>query len=63
MKYDFDADRVRDIRLRLGETQVVFAQRLGVTQKIVSRWENGVSRPTWGRVLKALLDAEAEVTV
>lgn len=36
---------LRQARTDLGVTQKVFAQRLGVAQEIVSRWENGIYAP------------------
>ena len=56
----FDRDRVKWIRIRLGESQAAFARRVGVDPDMVSRWERGAV-PTQARVLKALLDAEKEI--
>ena len=56
---DFDATRIKRIRVLLGETQGDFAKRLGVNINMVSRWETGGSEPMRGPILKALLDAEA----
>jgi len=36
---------LRQARLDTGMTQKAFAERLGVAQEIVSRWENGVYAP------------------
>lgn len=49
-------DVVRTIRLQLGESQEVFAERLAVTQTTVSRWETGMSLPLHGtqRTLQTL---------
>ncbi len=58
---DFDAARVKRIRILLGETQAQFAERLSVSPDMVHRWERGKAEPTRGPVLKALLDAEAAV--
>ncbi|KKL07735.1 hypothetical protein LCGC14_2583020 [marine sediment metagenome] len=55
---DFDATRIKRIRVLLGETQTDFAKRLGVNINMVTRWETGQAEPMRGRVLKALLDAE-----
>ena len=56
---DFDAARIKRIRVLLGETQGDFAKRLGVNINMVTRWETGQAEPMRGPVLKALLDAEA----
>ncbi len=45
--------RIRDLRLRLGLTQVQLAERMGVSFASVNRWENGQSRPSglaWQRL-------------
>ena len=55
---DFTGERVKRIRVSLGETQKQFAARLGVHPNIVGIWESGKSKPTSGPALKALLDAE-----
>ena len=38
-------ERIKEVRIRAGVTQKELAERLGVYQKDVSRWESGV-RPT-----------------
>ena len=40
------AQRLADLRKRLGQTQAEFAKTLGVSQVAVSRWEAGLDRPT-----------------
>lgn len=57
---DFTAERVKRIRVLLGETQEQFGSRLKVDGNIVSRWERGDTVPTHARILKALLEAEHE---
>lgn len=57
---DFSPERVMRIRVALGESQKVFADRIGVTTNSVCRYETGQAKPTQARVLKALLEAEAE---
>lgn len=42
----WNSELIKALRLHLGLTQVEFAQRLGVRQKTVSEWENGVYAPT-----------------
>lgn len=44
--YEFPATDVRPLRKSLGMTQVEFADELGVTQALVSRWETGHMNPT-----------------
>ena len=51
--------RVKDLRERLGLTQMQMAERIGVSFATVNRWENGQSKPNrlaWRR----LVDLEAE---
>ncbi len=60
LSLDFTPERVKRIRVLLGETQEQFAERLGVNINMVSRWETGQSEPIRGPVLKALLDAERQ---
>lgn len=43
---EVDPDAVFELRKRTKLTQVEFAQRLLVTARTVSRWEQGVSRPS-----------------
>lgn len=59
--YTFTPERVKGIRIRLGMTQQDFADKLGVHSNTVNLWEKGVTHPTRGPQLKALLDADAEV--
>jgi len=54
----FTPERVKRIRVMLGETQEDFAKRLGVNVNMITRWERGYAEPMRGPVLKALLDAE-----
>ena len=39
-------DQIKQLRARLGLTQVVLAERLGVSFPTVNRWENGKSKPS-----------------
>lgn len=41
----WDAERVRALRERLGLTQRQLADELGVRQQTVSEWETGIYRP------------------
>ena len=54
----FGIERMKWIRVRLGESQQEFAERIGVDSNMVSRYETGHAKPTQARVLKALLEAE-----
>ena len=42
----WNSELIKALRLHMGLTQVEFAERLGVRQKTVSEWENGVYAPT-----------------
>lgn len=59
---EFGPDRIKRIRVSLGLSQAAFSERLGVSKAVISYWETGKYPPKAGRTLKALLDAEAEVT-
>ncbi len=53
--------RVKDLRERLGLTQVQMAAHVGVSFATVNRWENGKSKPTalaWQRLLETNAAAE-----
>lgn len=39
------AERLKEARTRKGLKQVEFAEMIGVSQKDISRWENGVRTP------------------
>ncbi len=39
-------ERIRNLRARLGLTQIALADRLGVSFPTVNRWENGKARPS-----------------
>ena len=50
------SNRIRDLREKLGLTQIELSERLGVSFASVNRWENGKSRPTslaWDRLVRA----------
>jgi putative transcriptional regulator len=40
------ASEIRAIRVKAGVSQAVFAEHLGVTTGLVSKWECGVKRPS-----------------
>ena len=44
--------RLRELREFLGETQEVFAERVGVTSQSISDYENGRSQPSKSRVAR-----------
>jgi transcriptional regulator with XRE-family HTH domain len=45
---------IKEARLRVGLTQLELAGRLGVKQPLVARWENGVTRPSFQSLERAL---------
>ena len=57
---EWAADDVRALRLRRGENQQQFAERLGTRQQTVSEWERGSSHPR--RMAQRLLTLLAEET-
>ncbi|RLT35843.1 MAG: helix-turn-helix domain-containing protein [Chloroflexi bacterium] len=54
----WEAETIRALRLRLGESQQAFADRLGTRQQTVSEWERGLSHPR--RMAQRLLGLVAE---
>jgi len=55
-------DEIKDFRLRLGVTQVVFSAMLGVTRVYVNYLESGKSRPSKTlRLLLSCLENKVEV--
>ena len=57
----FGIERIKWIRIQLGESQQQFAERLGVDSNMISRYENGHARPVQAKIIRALLQAEHEV--
>lgn len=51
----WSAKRIRSLREALGETQEVFARRLGVSWVTISRWEGSRGKPS--RLAVQQLDA------
>jgi len=49
----YDADSVRSLRLRDQLGEAAFARYLGVTERLVRRWENALNLP-YGPSLKML---------
>ena len=58
MNLQFDRERIKTLRERLGFTQRRLADEIGVTQPAVAQWETGLSQPVGARVLEALLRLE-----
>lgn len=52
--------RIKDLRLRLGLTQVVLAEKLGVSFATVNRWENSQTKPS-NLAWVMILDMEKEM--
>lgn len=49
-------EKLKEVRKAAGLYQSELAEKVGVTQKDISRWENGTHEPTL-RMAKALADA------
>jgi len=56
----FDAVQIKEMRARLGESQVVFGARFGVDQSTVHRWETETP-PKRGPALLALRALKSEL--
>ena len=50
---EYDGKAIRDVRIKAGMTQNVFASYMGVSKKTVEAWEGGRSHPT-GPVFRLL---------
>ena len=50
---EYDGKQIRDIRMKAGMTQSVFASYMGVSIKTVEAWEGGRTHPT-GPVFRLL---------
>ena len=57
---EFNAKRIKRIRVELGLSQQSFSNRLGVSMGSVGNWERGRHLPTRGVILHKLLQAERE---
>lgn len=55
--HEFTPEQVRNLRTKNNLSQPVFAQYLNVSDKLVKKWEQGLSKPT-GAALKMLSIAE-----
>lgn len=45
MRQEWDAERIRALRLYMGMTQQQMANELAVRQQTISEWETGIHRP------------------
>jgi transcriptional regulator with XRE-family HTH domain len=54
------SDEIKILRIRLGETQTAFAERFGVDQATVSRWESGMPPRGPAQMLMASLVQEPQ---
>lgn len=59
MNLHFTAERIRDLRARLGLTQIQFAGELDVSQAAVAQWESGECKPSRPAILEALVRLES----
>lgn len=61
---EYSNAEIREIRMRAGMTQEVFASYMGVSKKTVEAWEGGRSHPTGPafRLLEVLESDELEKT-
>lgn len=50
---EYSGKQIRDVRMKTGMTQRVFASYMGVSQKTVEAWEGGRTHPT-GPVFRLL---------
>ena len=57
-EFEFDAFRIKRIRVALGLNEAAFAELIGTTSNSVSNWERGRNKPTRAGLLKALLEFE-----
>jgi putative transcriptional regulator len=61
---EYSNTEIRDIRLKAGMTQSVFASYMGVSKKTVEAWEGGRTHPTGTayRLLDILASDDLEIT-
>lgn len=60
MRYRMGPKQIKALRLKLGLSQAIFAERVGVSRSTVIRWEMGQVEPS--RLAARLLDALAWAT-
>ena len=54
---------IREARLRAGITQRDLAERLGTSQSVIARWENGHRSPTVETMLRAVRACGRDVAI
>ena len=59
--YDF-GNLLYKLRIESGYTQKDIADMLGVTDKAVSKWENGIAKPTTNNIIPVYGDSTTLVT-
>ena len=61
---EYSSAEIRDIRMKAGMTQSVFASYMGVSKKTVEAWESGRTHPTGPvfRLLDILATSDLEET-
>lgn len=60
---EYSHTEIRNIRMRAGMTQSVFADYMGVSKKTVEAWEGGRTHPTGPAFrLLSIMDTEKEFT-
>lgn len=61
---EYSNKEIRELRMKAGMTQSVFASYMGVSPKTVEAWERGSSHPTGPvfRLLDILASKELEIT-
>lgn len=58
VNFEFGPERIKRIRLLLGESQFEFAERIGVAVNTLQRWEGGSHKPQTAKGLRGLIMAE-----
>ena len=62
--YNFTKPCVKDIRLKMGLSQSKFAALIGVSQKTVQNWEQGIREPRGAaKALLQVVNYEPEATL
>lgn len=56
------SERIHELRMRQGYTQVSLAKKLGVSKQAVSNWENGMSVPDSEQLIKIAVILETTVS-
>lgn len=59
----YNGDRVRSIRRKVGATQVIFAEMLGVSPSTLRAWEQGLKAPSaLARRMLQMVEDEPDLT-